>query len=73
MLALLLRRTAFLATLATGLGLTVTGVLGLSAMDRDLELAAHGTRQAEPAFVCDRGPGCDGRRGEDRHGDWRRS
>ena len=53
MRALLLRRTAFVATLATGLSLTVAGVLGLSGMGRDLEVAAVRT-QAKPALVADR-------------------
>ena len=66
MRALLLRRTGFLATLATGLGLVATGVLGLSGIDRDLELAATDTRPA-PALVADRGWDCDG------HRDWRRT
>ncbi len=67
MRALLLRRTAFLATLATGVALTAAGVLGLSGMDRDLELAAVQTQQAQPSFAADRHE-CDGPRD-----DWRRS
>ena len=67
MRARLLRRSAFLATLATGLSLTVAGVLGLSGMDRDLELAAVKT-QAKPAFAVDRHD-CPGQQ----RGDWRRS
>ena len=67
MRALLLRRTAFLATLATGLSLTVAGVLGLSGMGRDLEVAAVQT-QAKPAFAADRHD-CPAQQ----RGDWRRS
>jgi hypothetical protein len=40
MRAPLLRRTAFLAVLGTGLGLTAAGVHGLSGMDSSLQLAA---------------------------------
>ena len=40
MRAPLLRRTAFLAVLGTGLGLTAAGVHGLSGMDTSLQLAA---------------------------------
>jgi len=59
MRALLLRRTAFIAILVTGLGLTGSAVHGLSGMDRSLELAA--VTQDRPAFVSDRGgPDCDG-------------
>lgn len=58
MRALLLRRTAFLAVLVTGLGLTASAVHGLSGMDRDLQLAA--VTQERPTFVDDdRGPDCD--------------
>jgi hypothetical protein len=49
MRALLLRRTAFLAILVTG----------VSEMDRELQLAA--VSQERPTFVDDhRGPDCDG-------------
>jgi hypothetical protein len=51
MRALLFRRTAFIAILATGLGLTVSAVHGLSGMDRSLELAA--VSQERPSFVHD--------------------
>ena len=58
MRALLLRRTAFLAILVTGLGLTASAVHGLSGMDRSLELAA--VSQERPSFVSEhRGPDCD--------------
>ncbi len=57
MRALLLRRTAFLAVLVTGLGLTVSAVHGVSGMERELELAAVSS-QDRPAFVHDR-PDCD--------------
>jgi hypothetical protein len=40
MRAPLLRRTAFIAVLGTGLGLTAAGVHGLSGMDSSLQLAA---------------------------------
>ena len=40
MRAPLLRRSAFLAVLGTGLGLTAAGVTGLSGMDSSLQLAA---------------------------------
>jgi hypothetical protein len=40
MRAPLLRRTAFLAVLGTGLGLTAAGVHGLSGIDSSLQLAA---------------------------------
>jgi hypothetical protein len=40
MRAPLLRRTAFLAVLGTGLGLTAAGVHGLSSLDSSLQLAA---------------------------------
>jgi hypothetical protein len=57
MRALLLRRTAFLAILVTGLGLTASAVHGLSGMDRSLELAA--VSHERPSYVHDRGPDCD--------------
>ena len=65
MRALLLRRTAFLAVLVTGLGLTASAVHGLSGIDRELQLAA--APQERPTFVSDRhrgGPDCDGPRHE---------
>jgi hypothetical protein len=61
MRALLLRRTAFLAVLVTGLALTASAVHGLSGIDRELELAAVSREQ--PTFVSDQhrdGPECDG-------------
>ena len=63
MRALLFRRTAFLAVLVTGLGLTVSAVHGLSGIDRELELAAvsQQEQQQRPSFVSDH-PDCDGRR-----------
>jgi hypothetical protein len=59
MRALLFRRTAFLAVLVTGLGLTVSAVHGLSGIDRELELAAVSQQQQQPSFVNDH-PDCDG-------------
>jgi hypothetical protein len=61
MRALLLRRTAFLAVLVTGLALTASAVHGLSGMDRELQLAAV-SNQERPTFVRDDHPGrdCDG-------------
>ena len=61
MRALLLRRTAFVAVLVTGLALTGSAVHGLSGMDRELQLAAADS-QERPSFVNDRhhGPDCDG-------------
>jgi hypothetical protein len=61
MRALLLRRTAFLATIATGLGLIAAGVHGLSGMDTSLRLAAVSS-QERPAPVSDRWGDCDGHR-----------
>jgi hypothetical protein len=61
MRALLLRRTAFLAVLVTGLALTASAVHGLSGMDRELELAA--VSQERPTFV-NHERDCDGPRGE---------
>ena len=65
MRALLLRRTAFLAVLVTGLSLTASAVHGLSGMDRELELAAvshQQQQQQQPIFVSERhhggGHGC---------------
>jgi hypothetical protein len=66
MRALLLRRTAFLAVLATGLGLTASGINGLSGMDTSLKLAAatHEPRTVPVGDpwgvpVGDRWGGCD--------------
>ena len=59
MRALLLRRTAFLAILVTGLALTASAVHGLSGMDRSLQLAAV-TRQEPTTLVGDREPDCPG-------------
>jgi hypothetical protein len=61
MRALLLRRTAFLAVLVTGLALTASAVHGLSGMDRELELAAV-SHQARPTFAVDQQRDCDRRR-----------
>jgi hypothetical protein len=61
MRALLLRRTAFLAILVTGLALTASAVHGLSGMDRSLQLAAV-TQQERTVPVSDPGPLCDGYR-----------
>ena len=59
MRALLLRRTAFLAVLVSGLALTGSAVHGLSGIDRELQLAA--VSQDRPSFVSERdlGPDCD--------------
>jgi hypothetical protein len=61
MRALLLRRTAFLAVLVTGLALTASAVHGLTGMDRELQLAAVSNPAERPTFVNDhhRGPDCD--------------
>jgi hypothetical protein len=60
MRALLFRRTAFVAVLVIGLGLTVSAVHGLSGIDRELELAAVSQQQQlRPSFVNDH-PDCDG-------------
>jgi hypothetical protein len=63
MRALLLRRTAFLAVLATGVGLTAAGVHGLSGMDTSLKLAAA-THEPKTATVGDRWGECDGYRAQ---------
>ena len=52
MRALLLRRTAFLAVLVTGLALIASAVHGVSGMDRELQLAAV-SHQERPTFVRD--------------------
>ena len=57
MRALLLRRTAFVAVLVTGLGLTASGVHGLSGMNTSLELAAAPAERVAPVSArwdCDR-------------------
>jgi hypothetical protein len=55
----MLRRTAFIATLATGLGLTAAGLSGLSQVDTSLKLAAA-TNEARTAPVSERWGGeCD--------------
>jgi hypothetical protein len=59
MRALLLRRTAFVAVLATGLGLTAAGISGLSGMDTSLKLAAA-TNDGKTALVSERSDDCDG-------------
>jgi hypothetical protein len=56
MRALLLRRTAFLAVLVTGLALTASAVHGLTDMDRELQLAAVANPTERPTFVNDRRP-----------------
>lgn len=58
MRALLLRRTAFVAVLATGLGLTAAGLSGLSGMDTSLKLAAA-TQEPRTAPVSERWGDCD--------------
>jgi hypothetical protein len=58
MRALLLRRTAFVAILATGLGLTAAGISGLSGMDTSLKLAAA-TDEPRMAPVSERWDDCD--------------
>jgi len=64
MRALLLRRTAFLAVLVTGLALTGSAVHGVSGMDRELELAA--VSHEPPTFVHDERRDCDGWRDQGR-------
>jgi hypothetical protein len=61
MRALLLRRTAFVAILATGLGLTAAGISGLSGMDTSLKLAAA-TQEPRITPVSERWGECDGHR-----------
>jgi hypothetical protein len=61
MRALLLRRMAFIAVLATGLGLTAAGLSGLSGMDTSLKLAAA-THEPRTAPVSERWGECDGHR-----------
>jgi hypothetical protein len=63
MRALLLRRTAFLAVLATGLGLTASAVHGLSGMDTSLKVAAA-THEPKTTTVGDRWGECDKHRDE---------
>ena len=59
MRAQLLRRTAFVAVLATGLGLTAAGLSGLSGIDTSLKLAAA-TQESRMAPVSERwGGDCD--------------
>lgn len=58
MRALLLRRTAFVAVLATGLGLTAAGISGLSGMDTSLKLAAA-TNEPGITPVSERWGDCD--------------
>jgi hypothetical protein len=59
MRAPMLRRTAFIATLATGLGLTAAGISGLSQVDTSLKLAAA-TNETRTALASDRWDGeCD--------------
>jgi hypothetical protein len=66
MRALLLRRTAFVAVLATGLGLTAAGISGLSGMDTSLKLAAA-TNEGKTASVSERWGDCDGHRAPPPH------
>jgi hypothetical protein len=61
MRALLLRRTAFIAVLATGLGLIAAGISGLSGMDTSLKLAAA-TSESRFTPVSERWGECDGYR-----------
>ena len=58
MRALLLRRTAFIAVLATGLGLTAAGISGLSGIDTSLKLAAA-TNESRITPVSERWGDCD--------------
>jgi hypothetical protein len=58
MRALLLRRTAFVAILATGFGLTAAGISGLSGMDTSLKLAAA-TSETRFQPVSERWGECD--------------
>ena len=57
MRALLLRRTAFVAVLVSGLALTGSAVHGLSGIDQELQLAA--VSHDRPSFVSDRDHGAD--------------
>ena len=59
MRALLLRRVAFVAVLAAGLGLTAAGISGLSGMDASLKLAAA-TNEGKTTLVSERWGHCDG-------------
>ena len=62
MRALLLRRTAFLAVLGTGLGLAFSGIHGVSGVDTSLRLAAA-THEPRTTPVFDRWDDCaDGHR-----------
>ena len=66
MRALLLRRAAFVATLASGLALVGSAIHGVAGMDRELELAA--VSRDRPTFVDDHqrpGRECDGWRKPD--------
>jgi hypothetical protein len=58
MRALLIRRTAFLAVLGTGLGLAFSGIQGVSGVDTSLRLAAA-TNEARTTPVIDRWDDCD--------------
>jgi hypothetical protein len=58
MRALLLRRTAFVAVLVTGLALTASAVHGLSGMDRELQLAAV-SHQERPTFAVEQERDCE--------------
>jgi hypothetical protein len=59
MRAPMLRRTAYFATLATGVGLTAAGFSGLSQVDTSLKLAAA-TNETRTALASDRWDGeCD--------------
>ena len=72
MRAVLLRRTAFLAVLVSGLALCASAVHGVSGMDTSLQLAAATTER--PAFAADRQPpgwDCPGHRGHGRDDDRR--
>ena len=58
MRALLLRRMAFVAVLATGVGLTVSAFHGMSGIDRELQLASVSQERLRPTFVDHRPPRC---------------
>jgi len=64
MRALLLRRMAFVAVLATGVGLTVSAFHGMSGIDHELQLAAVSQQRErlQPTFVDHHPPRCGGPR-----------
>jgi hypothetical protein len=55
---------AFVATLATGVGLTVSAFHGMSGIDRELQLAAVSQQQqrVQPNFVDHHPPRCGAQR-----------